>query len=516
MISEQALLSKVARRLSVPGRATLLEGILISILALGLYLPFLAIQYDVNGITEAAALETREPINKNHILYRPIGLVVYRVMQGFGYGGNSLVVLQTINAICGAAGIGLAFAIFKWATGDRAAALVASFFLATLFSNWMFSTDVAYITVAALFTLAALACVAHGRSIAAVVGGGVFSSLSILTWQASIFAMPALVALMLANRRQTQVRHLVVLCVTTGAIIGVAYTIVAVDSHGWMGPRDLWRWFTNYGDSGSPLPLWGTWGPGRLQSAMSSALTSIVPPALAIRPTEITPSVQLGRVAVDVALVALLVLVVLAVWGIRPSSIMFLCGYLVFVPFIVWWDPFEPKWFVIPNIFLAGFLSCGLQPWLHRRWIAAIVVFSVLAIGGANFVTTIRPRHRLLGPDRIVAQCVAEQMQPQDAFIATEWGWPDYLGYLHKRTSLNLINVAASTGGKERTLSEIQDFISSTRRTGGNVYVFDARTYPQSHLEWLHGQTGLTIEDLISLGGIPAFNCGGKHILRLM
>ena len=90
-------------------------AVLTAVLALGLYLPFLAIQYDTNGI---AALEAGQLINKNHMLYRPIGLLVYSALQHFGYAGNSLMVLQTINAICGAAGIGLAYALFKWATRD--------------------------------------------------------------------------------------------------------------------------------------------------------------------------------------------------------------------------------------------------------------------------------------------------------------------------------------------------------------------------------------------------------------
>lgn len=27
--------------------------------------------------------------------------------------------------------------------------------------------------------------------------------------------------------------------------------------------------------------------------------------------------------------------------------------YALFLPFIIWWDPYEPKWFVVPNLFLA-------------------------------------------------------------------------------------------------------------------------------------------------------------------
>src|SRR5436190_11940797 len=109
--------------------STALEAAIVAILALGLYLPFLAIQYDTNGIAEAAAVEAGQLVNKNHMLYRPIGLAVYRLLQHFGYAGNSLLVLQTLNAVCGAIGIGLAYALFKWAARDRPAAVIGTVWL---------------------------------------------------------------------------------------------------------------------------------------------------------------------------------------------------------------------------------------------------------------------------------------------------------------------------------------------------------------------------------------------------
>src|SRR5436190_10551028 len=119
--------------------STALEAAIIAILAFGLYIPFLAIQYDTNGIAEAIALEAGQLVNKNHMLYRPIGLFIYRVLQHFGYGGNSLTVLQTMNAFCGAIGVGLAYALFKWAVKERAAAAIGAIWLATSFTYWLYS-----------------------------------------------------------------------------------------------------------------------------------------------------------------------------------------------------------------------------------------------------------------------------------------------------------------------------------------------------------------------------------------
>jgi hypothetical protein len=202
---------------------------------------------------------------------------------------------------------------------------------------------------------------------------------------------------------------------------------------------------------------------------------------------------------------------VLAALKIRGQSVLYLLGYALFIPFIVWWDPFEPKWFLIPNIFFAGFLSCGLQPWLRRKATAVIVVSCALAIGVTNFVTTIRPRHTQIGTDRTVAQCVAGHMKAADVFIASEWGWPDYLEYLHGRKTLNLINA----GGAGERIFRAREIIASAQRAGGDAYLADPRSHSESHLEWLNVQTGLTLADLLAFGGLPSFNCSDRTILKL-
>src|SRR5947208_12820573 len=84
------------------GRGTEFAGVTIA--ALCLYLPFLSIQYDPNGVLEAMSIESGTVLNKNHILYRPLGLLVWRVAQVFGYHGPSLPVLQIITGIAGALG----------------------------------------------------------------------------------------------------------------------------------------------------------------------------------------------------------------------------------------------------------------------------------------------------------------------------------------------------------------------------------------------------------------------------
>jgi len=499
---------------ALPNRTVLVESAVAAILALGLYLPFLAVQYDTNGIAEAVALESGQLIHKNHMLYRPIGFVAYHALQHLGYTGNSLTVLQVINALCGAAGIGLAYALFRWATGETGAAAIGAFWLATSFAYWLFSTDAAYITMAAMFACGAIVSVVYSQSWRGVLLASLLTSLSILTWQASMFIVPAVVLLFVAPAMRSVARPILIFAAGIVAISGFAYIFTAVESHGWMGMKELWTWLTSYVEKAT-LPMWGAWSSGRIGSASVSAVRSVLPTALAALPGQITPRVQLGRVAIDIAIIGFVVLLILAIVKMRLVSMYFILCYALFIPFIVWWDPFEPKWFVIPNVFLAGFLSCGLQAWLPQKRVRLISLCCLIAIAAANFVTTIRPRHNQLGPERAMAQCVAEHMKASDAFMATDWGWPDYLNYLYGRTAVNLINETASEGSKERMLPVVKSFITSRQQQGGVVYMTDPGSDSAVHLEWLRNQTGLTVDELLAFRGESAFNCYGRVVHRV-
>ena len=53
--------------------------LLVVALGLCLYLPLLTRNYDINGLAEAAAVESGNPVdlwNPNHMLYRPVGYLV--------------------------------------------------------------------------------------------------------------------------------------------------------------------------------------------------------------------------------------------------------------------------------------------------------------------------------------------------------------------------------------------------------------------------------------------------------
>lgn len=488
-------------------RSTVLQFTFVFLLSLACYLPFLSLQYDTNGIIEALAVETGQLFHKNHLIYRAVGYLAYRGFQLAGYSGRAIVVLQALNAVCGALGVAFAYAVYKKVTRQTAAAIAGALLFGGSFIYWLFSTDAAYVTLAAMFAGASTVVLlsTHSNSRAAL--AGVLTALSVLTWQAGIFLVPALTLLCyqiendvpLQTRRRTAATY----AATSGLVTGLTYVIVALTQRGLMGPFDLFRWFTSYGEG--TLSMWGKWDLRSPLLAAGSALRSIVPTPLAVPIGQISAGTQRGRIGVDLAIAGLVLLTVLAAVKSRARALWFLVAYLFFVPFIVWWDPTVSKWFLVPNLFLAGFFAVALAPWFRNRYAPAAIFAVLLLIAATNFVTTIRLRHRDIGQDRRIAQCVAEHTQARDLVVTAEWGWPDYLEYLHGRMMLSVISHYSDLGA----------WLDQVRRAGGTSYIVNPNSYSASHYAWLESQAGVRREDLIRLAGSPAFSCDGTELFTV-
>lgn len=487
-----------------PKPGPLPEFLVVTVFALGLYIPFPSIQYDPNGIVEALAVENGPLLNKNHMLYRPLGLVAWRALQRAGYSGDSLRVLQVLSAVAGAFGLGFAFLAFRKMSVNAEAAVTGAVFLGTSFTYWVSATDVLYVTLAGMFAAAALTCVMRAAPDGWMVAAGILAALSIFTWQGCLFLLPALL-LMLPKGFRT-IRSASLFLFSAGLLTAFVYVVAAFASRGAMGPRDLWAWFTHYSENAT-LAIWGTWEPRRVPVAALSALDSITAVRLAAGLSELFHGVQLGRIAVDCSVLAFSVLMIAGVAKARSAALRSLAAYFCFFPFIVWWDAGSDKWFLVANIFLAAFLVCSLDALLQRKYAKLGVTVCIVVIAATNFMTTIRPRHFDAGRDRRIAQCVAGHMGPADLFVAAEWGWPDYLLYLHKRASINLINEFARFQDTQGTLASARESIAKTHNDGGRVYMENPRSHSGAHLQWLKETTGLVTTDLSGFGGTPSFAC---------
>jgi hypothetical protein len=485
---------------------TSVEGIVAFLVPIALYLPLLSQHFDLNGIAEARALEMGDLFSPNHLLYRPLGLLLHDSLSAFGFNFRTLVVLQVVTAISGAAGIAFAFLFFRRFTRNTYLAGAVAFWLGTAWANWAYSTDAIYIPVAAMFVAAALAAFMSGHSRVSLMLAGYLAGFAILVWEANVFLIPIfLTGIALLNPMPGRERWRLSFWFLLACAVPVVslYGLAAI-SQGVSTLPEFFRWVTSHA-SGAGLPMWGQIAFDRVLETGRIAISSIVP----------LQSVW--------GVSALCLLLMAAAWGMRSAlrrgdgptirMIAWLtASYFAYLPFIIWWDP-SPEWFIIPNLFLGGLLVYSLGC-LDRRIAGTILAVTITITAIVNFSSTIWPRFKTPNRSLQLAECVAANTRPSDLVLAADWNWAGYLGYFYGRSDVGFIQTVSLYGDKEVGLRTIRQRIMDAQASSGQAYTIEPTSYSKTHLAWLFAQTQITLEDLEEFKGTPAFQCQEKLFWR--
>lgn len=514
-----------------PAARSALETAGVAVAAGALYLPFMSIQYNPNGVNEAISVELggASLLSPNHMAYRPLGRVLWAAAVELGFDGGSLPILQLLSALSGVLAVTLAFVAFRSVARHTGSAAIGAAFLATSCYFWASSVDAFYMPLAAALAAAALAvAVARPPTAPTVAAASVLTAAAILVWQANLFlVVPIGVCFLAASARERVAAGLVrsvSYALLTLVLTAASYVAVAVAVFDRRTPAAVLDWFSNY--AGARLPQWGTWGLERIVDAARSGVDSLV----ALRTVGgarrlFEPETTGVSVLLAAALASLVVLVgasgraVLKARDDRPQrlgAVLWLgLGYASFLPFLIWWDPFEPRWFVVPNLFLAGAVAVALGgAGAGRRWrLTAAACVAVIAL--STFTVAILPQHTETSLRQRRAACVADHLGDGDVFIATDWRWNAYLTYFHGVRVVSTIGLAPRLEGPAAVVDRVRSTVARARAAGANAYMVDPGFYPRWHMVWLEAQTGLTRQALESLGGEPAFECEGVPLLVL-
>lgn len=507
--------------------------ILFILIGLIIYLGLLSNRYDANGLIEAEAIEAGGDalFSPNHILYRPIVWLLYQAMQIFGFVGRAVIPAQIVTSIAAALGLGLFFVWASRLTRSTRAAAVATLGFGTSWAYWTFSIDAYYITPAAAVVLGALIClnaVVQRRSDWKwpLVGASLLTGLAILLWQANIFLIPSVVIVLAlrfrANRHDLFVSNVLHIGIVI-AIVGFGYLFGSIVVFGgdWTLQR-FFAWPINYG--GGSLQVWGQFDASRVIPAAQSVIASFIPVSegLGLRDF-LSGEVQIDKLSQLAALPAfgLIVLFPLGA-GILKRSLssrkisligLLLVGYLMYMPFFVWWDPFEPKWLVVPMI--AAWSVIGLlwtMPILAPRFIGIFAIL-VFLVAQANFTATVWPRHSLPDDQMEKARCIASYLQAEDLLISVNWEGR-HLSYFFQRNAFGIIDAVARHGDKDAGLLELQGAIRAAQQNG-QVYFPDFDRITDEEWIWLRSLTGVDQADLAFLQGTYSFTCGETRYLAL-
>jgi hypothetical protein len=513
-------------------RQNLLDFLIMLALGLLLYVPWLSSRFDLNGITEAVGVEQGGTalFSPNHMLYRPLGWLFYAPLQGIGV--RAVHVLQVFTAVGAAIGLGFAFLYFSRLSKSRLIGFGATILMGTTWAYWSFSTDVYYITPAAAVVLGILLWFPdQGFSYRSAILLGFLCAVAILFWQANVFLVLAFMIAIIWRYRELGLKlrltlSLIVACISSGLVV-LTYLFIGIFVFGFTNAADFVTWITHYG---APLPMWGKFGFDRIPLAANSAVSSIIPLWSGLGLQELVHGKILpDKIFIQLSLLALISLTGWTIfkiwqsWTILSKQFSFnmtlwlgLC-YLLFFAFIVWWDPYEPKWSVIPNIFLIAILAQAWGVAKRQRFDLPVLASCIALITLASFSATVLPNK--VQSDHYVqrAQCVASNTTSHDLIIAADWNWYGYLEYFHQRkNTFGLIDSSARHSNKDDVFALVRQAITRTQQDGGSTYMIPARAYSADYLTWLRSQTGLTLEDLNRFEGVTVFSCDGTEFQKIL
>jgi len=502
---------------------------IVVLLGLCLYLPLLTKNYDINGLAEAAAVESGNPVdlwNPNHMLYRPVGYFVRQSLAMAGINAGAVSLLQVLSAIFGALGLGFVYLTLERLTANRTIAIWMSLALGMSWAYWTLSTDVYYYSLAAMLVASALAVFVDSKSNSAMVVCGLLIGASVLACQANAVLIPGFsLAILIADpslRGKKAIQRLAGLWISAGVVVGTAFIGAGILVYGKHSLSDLLNWGSNY--SGNRLPMWGAWSPSRLLQTSGSAFKSILGMDFWMFPFFLR-HLKNGELPAWVAPLGFVILACGLILAYRTgarrtngqnrTAVWLLVLYCTYIPFVTWWESTSPLWFIVPNIFLAAMIAVICSRWSMWRYFKFALPAGVFILFGMNLAISAGPKHFKQSNPTQMAACVAGHMEKEDLFLATEWNWSDYLHYVHSRQVVSFIGQVSAAGNKTVALQRIDQMVRDRRQQGGRVYMTDIQSYPPEHMKWLKEQTGLTADDLHAYKGSQAFECVESKFLRL-
>jgi hypothetical protein len=371
--------------------------------------------------------------------------------------------------------------------------------------------------MAAAFAAAALVCsgiLKKRASISAALLLGLFLALATLTYQMTCFLFPVFLWIIRHRYREAALSMTVGVAVVCGGYMALGI------SEGHDTPMDLMRWATTY--AGGHLSQWGRWEVSRIPVAASAAVHSFQFDAINnVREFLANPfrmwvlRLMVGTVCYLLLAVATIRAAVMQISRGNSGLIWLAASYLIFLPFIVWFDPAASDWFLLPNLFLCGIVALVWKSSLERPIGFAFVFGTIAVMASFTFTSWVWPRHINPGTVGRKIGCIADNVRPDDLVIAPDWFWPASLSYFHKIKALQIIDNAVSLNDHDKLLEYLTSESRKTLQKGGRVLIVDPGSYTSEYLTWLSSQTSFAAADFDRFSGKFAFQCEDSKFLNV-
>ncbi len=469
-----------------------------------LYLLTLAGNHNEGGdgigyMTQIRSGDAAKIFNPYHLAYNWLGWTAYHIARACGFDGGPLGPVQVMNALLGAAGVGVLWALMRAAVPGRLAACAACGMVAFSFGYWGYAEDAELYTLDA-FLLIVLFAAAYGaaarptwRNFALM---GVANGAAVLGHNTAVlWALVALVVLVRA-RREMPAAALARRAAAYGA--GMALVVVpayalAIPAVGLYSPREYYNWLTDYAQSGK----YGQWRASTPMRAVLGAGRAFIGGhfALSLGPVHrfiqdhfaekslrkeffLVRNVRAGEAYVLLALSGVVVATLAALaadWLRRPAltpatralALVSLAWLLPYAVFFAWWEPENVKFWIsswIPAcVLLALPLSSATMSGRWRAVMPYVVAIGLAALFVVNLVGSVLP-YRAKADDywRVRAAWYEQHTRPGDIVFANDYVYVEYLNYFGHGKAYDLQNDIIGKAGSAGAVGYIERLIDAS------------------------------------------------------
>ncbi len=421
-----------------------------------------------------------EVFHPHHLAYGPMGMRVRSLLQAVGWQGSVLLPLQGVNALAGALGVVVFFALVQSQTHRLDVALAVALLLGASYAWWYYAIEVEVYTIAALFLIICLWLLASllqnptpGRYAALGLSQGV----AILFHQTNLlFCVPVGVAFLLhlrgsgsslPTRQQLLLACLLAYAVPLALVAGGSYLLVGFAIAGAESWGDLLAWATAYARTG----WWGgpitthTWD--HLATGLSHTLA------------------QPGGALSGLLLLGLVVFFLRRVLLARRRLVLCLGAWLLsYGAFFTWWEPQNIEFWIacLPPalLLLALALHAGGGRWHAGVWVALAVGATMWSI---NHEAITWRGNAANDVHRRLAHTLAHRSTPHDLLLVSDELQELLLPYYENRVHTWSLNKAINEaeGDWSAACSLVRQRIDAALARGAAVFISHEVRYPPAH-----------------------------------
>jgi hypothetical protein len=463
-------------------------------LTLAVYLTTLTQVHTFDALSYVTSVERKpwtEVFHPHHLAYGPLGVLALHAGRALGYTGGAALPMQVVNALAGALGVALFYAIVRRVTQRDDLALASALLLGGGYAYWYYAVEIEVYTVAALFLIVCLDILTRPgwwRSRRSLLMLGFAQAGAVLFHQTNVLLCgPVLVYAIYDLRagqnqeprtknRSGSSRFLVlgswlqrwsIYAVTLALAVALPYLLVGVGVSGFRSWAAFDAWLTEYARTG--------WWGGPITAQKWAGLATGLADTLA----------QPGGALLGLLLLGLLIMHLRSLLaGPRPLVAALATWLLVYGAFFLWWEPDNIEFWIAslpPALLLLALALRGERRWGPGVWLALAVA---VAAAGINYGAIARRGDPATDLQRLIARELAARSQSADLLLVPDGLLELYLPYYEQHDNFLSLNQALFDNGDDwdRACPAVRERVDRALHAGATVYLSDETLRPPALL----------------------------------